>query len=467
MNASVLIVDDERSFRVMAEEALAGEGFEVRAVPNLSQARQVVDQFSPDIILLDRRLPDGDGIDFLHALRTDGPDAPIVIVITAYAEVDNAVEALRAGASDYLSKPIQLADLMIKLQKVLEARGLRDRLALARNLNLGPPMVQPRSAAMSELTDHLHRLSQSPITPVFILGPSGVGKQYAAETLHAMTCEGKDQNAPFVEVNCAALPDTLVESELFGHEKGSFTNASSTRRGLIEMAQGGTLFLDEISELPMHSQAKLLKFVDTMRFRRLGGQREITVQLRIVAASNRNVREEAEAGRFREDLYHRLAVFEIAIPGLAERTEDILPLAEAFARFFAGRIKKRIAGITDEARTKILSYGYPGHVRELRNIIERAVILAAGPWLTDKDIVLPSLGDAGQTHGSFFSVSLSDDGVPPTFELLEREYLRRVLAHHEGRRMVAARTLGVSYPTLLKRLRELELDAAVEPAEGG
>jgi len=458
MNARVLVVDDEQVFRMLAQEALTSEGFEVQTAGTLARAKADLEKTAPDVVILDRRLPDGDGIDFMKVLGAGGPSAPLVIVVTAYGDVENAVEALRAGAWDYLTKPVQLTDLVVKLRKVLEARGLRDRLALARRSGGGPPLVGPRSAPMREAIETLKSLTQSPNTPAFIAGPSGVGKQCAAEMLHAMTYEGIDENAPFVEVNCAALPEHLVESELFGHERGAFTDARATRRGLIEIADGGTLFLDEVTELPSPAQAKILKFLDTMRFRRVGGEREISVALRVVAATNQKVEELVRTGRFREDLFHRLAVFRIDLPPLAARPEDILDLAETFAAYFASRIKKRISGLTPGAKALLGGYDYPGNVRELRNIIERAVILARGDEVTEREIVLP--GDDRRPAGApgFFTVPLSQDGSPPELERVERLYVSRVLQHLGGKRMAAAQALGISYPTFLKRLRELGLD---------
>ena len=458
MNASVLVVDDEPVFRVLAEEALASEGFEVRTVETLKKARAEIDRATPDVVILDRRLPDGDGIDFMKAVRSDDSSPTVVIVVTAYGDVENAVEALKAGAWDYLTKPVQLTDLIVKLRKVLETRGLRDRLAIAKNSAAGSAMVDPKSAVMRDVMERLRSVSRSPLTPVFMYGPSGVGKQRAAELLHALTWSGTDPHAPFLEVNCAALPEDLVESELFGHEKGAFTDAKATRRGLIEMAAGGTLFLDEITELPQRSQAKLLKFLDTMRFRRVGGEREIAVDLRVVAATNQDVQGLVKSGRFREDLYHRLAVFVITIPALASRPEDIPDLALAFVRFFAERVKKRVVGLTPRALAALQGYGYPGNVRELRNITERAVILASGPEVTERDLILAQSGEPPPGGDAFFGVAASQDGGPPRLEAVERAYVARVLEHFGGRRVAAAQALGISYPTFLKRLRELGLE---------
>jgi two-component system response regulator AtoC len=455
MRPSVLVVDDERSFRLLAEEALSSEGFDVRTASTLARARVELDKTAPDVMILDRRLPDGDGIDLLRELAQTGQLTAQVIVVTAYADVNNAVEALRAGAVDYLTKPLQVTDLIIKLRKVLETRGLRDRLALAKN-DGKVSTIAPRSPAAKEVAFKLEQVAQSPLTPVFLVGPSGAGKQFAAEMLHKLSFSDRPDGAPFVEVNCAALPGHLVESELFGHERGAFTDAKTMRRGLIEMADGGTLFLDEITELPEPSQAKLLKFLDSMRFRRLGGQREIEVSLRVVAATNRDLTR-IDPGRFREDLYHRLAVFTVNIPPLAQRREDIAELVESFVRYFAGRVKKRITGMNAGAMAALAAYDYPGNVRELRNIIERAIILTAGPEITERDVILPETRTPREDPPPFFTVQLSPAGEAPSLDQLERAYVARVLEHHGGKRMAASQALGISYPTFLKRLRELGL----------
>jgi DNA-binding NtrC family response regulator len=269
----------------------------------------------------------------------------------------------------------------------------------------------------------------------------------------------EDEDAPFVEVNCAALPAELVESELFGHEKGAFTDARTMRRGLVDMADGGTLFLDEVTELPERSQAKLLKFLDAMRFRRVGGDREIAVQLRIVAATNQDVSQVVASGKLREDLFHRIGVFTIKVPALRERREDIPDLARSFTAFFARRVKKRITGLTDAALSKLVRYDYPGNVRELRNIVERAVILTRGADLAPEDIVLPRTeSHAPSAESAFFAIELAEDGEPRSAEYVEQAYVRRVLDHFGGKRMQAAQALGLSYPTFLRRLRDLGLD---------
>jgi two-component system response regulator AtoC len=318
--------------------------------------------------------------------------------------------------------------------------------------------VLPKSQAMRQVRAQLERVSESPLTPVLLAGPSGAGKQYAAELLHRLTYAGRD-DAAFVDVNCAALPENLVESELFGHERGAFTDAKATRRGLIEMASGGTLFLDEITELPEASQAKLLKFLDSMKLRRLGGQREIEVELRVIAATNREPRDIVASGGMREDLYHRLAVFRVNVPPLRERREDIPLLAQSFVDYFSRRVKKRVTGLAEDALETLRQYDFPGNVRELRNVIERGIILCTGPLLTGRDIVIgEDRASAPQASPRFFSVDSGADGVPPALETVERTYVARILEHTGGRRMAAAQMLGISYPTFLKRLRELGID---------
>jgi len=453
---TVLIVDDEQVFRVLAESALVAEGFEVRSASNLARARKEIDRAVPDVVLLDRRLPDGDGMELLREISAEGHSAPLTILVTAYADISNAVEALRAGAVDYLAKPVQPTDLLLKVKKALEVRGLRDRLELTQRTNA--PTPAPKSAAMRAFTHTLEQLAKSPFTPVLLVGPSGAGKQHAAEALHRYTYPPAGTDSPFVDVNCAAIPADLIEGTLFGWERGAFTDARTSRRGLIEMADKGTLFLDEIAELPDHSQAKLLKFLDQQRFRRLGGEREIEVSVRVIAATNRDVDAFVKAGKFREDLYHRLSVFVLNVPALAERGDEIADLAQVFVDQCARRMRKPAAGLSNEALAKLKSYDFPGNVRELKNIIERAVILSSDSRISPDDIVLPPRARASAAPNVFFGVPLPADGAPPPVDQVERAYVQRVLEHMNGRRGAAAEVLGISYPTFLRRLRELGID---------
>lgn len=310
---------------------------------------------------------------------------------------------------------------------------------------------------MLRVREELDRLRQSPCTPVLLVGPAGAGKQHTAELLHHMSYAGQDA-APFVTVDCAALPREFLDSELFGHERGAFAEANEVRRGLVELAHGGSLFLHEVTALPLPAQSMLLKFLDGMRLRRLGAQQEQELSVRVIATASREPRELVKSGQFHEDLYRRLSVFRVDVPALHERAEEILPLALAFVEHFAARMKKDVRGLSDDARSLLLGYSFPGNVRELRTIVERAVMSARGPMLGSKDLNFGESGARAAVPARFFHVDAPADGVPPPLDVVEQAYVRRVLEHTNGKRMAAAQLLGISYPTFLKRLRELGLD---------
>ena len=315
------------------------------------------------------------------------------------------------------------------------------------------------TSPMARLHEELARLRQSPCTPVLLVGPPGAGKQYTAELLHRESYAGVE-SAPFVSVDCAALPRDVLDSELFGHERGAPSNAT-TRRGLLEMAHGGSLFLHEVTALPLSAQTMLLKFLDSMRLRRLGAQGDLELSLRVIATSSREPRELLKSGQFHEALFRRLSVFRLDVPALSQRPDDIAPLAQSFVSYFSTRMKKDISGLSSEALSVLRNYGFPGNVRELRTIIERAVMTARGGALSESDL---ALGDSGcyavAGSSSFFEIATARDGVPPPLDAVEQAYVRRVLEHTGGKRMAAAQLLGISYPTFLKRLRELGVDDA-------
>jgi DNA-binding NtrC family response regulator len=311
---------------------------------------------------------------------------------------------------------------------------------------------------MSRLRDELERLRLSPCTPVLMVGPPGAGKQHTAELLHRMSYDGAE-TAPFVTVDCGALPREFLDSELFGHERGAFPDATIARRGLVELAHGGSLFLHEVTALPLAAQTMLLKFLDGMRLRRLGAQRDVVLSLRIIATASQEPRDLVKSGQFHEDLYRRLGVFRLNVPSLRERKDEIFTLTQGFIEHFSARMNKTVTGLSEEAQTLLGGYAFPGNIRELRTIIERAVITAKGPLLSGKDL---EFGDSTwrttQPPGRFFQIDAAGDGVPPPLEAVEQAYVRRVLEHTNGKRMAAAQLLGISYPTFLKRLRELDLD---------
>jgi two-component system response regulator AtoC len=454
MNASVLVIDDEKSFRVIAEEALSREGYAVRTADSGAAGARAYADEPADVVVLDRNLPDIDGVDLLGRLAREAQERgadTLFLVATAYADVENAVQALRQGAEDYLTKPLQLPDLLIKIRKALESRRLRNRVRALRREAPMRALLESKSAAMREVLERARRVAQSPSTSVLLQGESGTGKEILARFIHDQT-PGRGEEA-LVELNCAALSEGLLESELFGHERGAFTDAKASKRGLLELAAGGSLFLDEIGELGPQLQAKLLRALETTTFRRVGGTRDLSADVRIIAATNRNLDEEVRAGRFRLDLFHRLDVFHLTLPPLRERREDIPALASWLLERIAQRLLKPVPRLSAEALRILTAYDYPGNVRELRNILERAVILETSNTITPDSLLLGS-GRSGQPVGdAFFSLRLTD-GQPATLADLEKLYIERLLLHTGGNRAQVARLLDVSYPTVAKKIAD-------------
>ncbi|MFW6067244.1 MAG: sigma-54-dependent transcriptional regulator [Myxococcota bacterium] len=463
MSHSVLLVDDEKAFRSIAAAALREEGYEVTVAATKDEAEQAWTREPPELVVLDRKLPDGDGLDLLARFREDMDERNLdtaFIMVTAYADVEHAVEALKRGADDYLTKPVQLPDLLIKLRKAVERSVLQRRVRAFRR---GEPdaidmLERTRSPRMKRVLEMARRVAESPNTSVLIRGESGAGKDLVARYIHALTPARSE--AAFVELNCAALTEQLAESELFGHERGAFTDAKQAKRGLLELAHEGTLFLDEVGDLGPGIQAKLLRVLETMRFRRLGGTRDHTVDVRFVSATNRDLESAVEHGELRLDLYHRLNVFHIELPALRERPEDILPLAEGFMQSTAGRLGRPLRRISEEAARALVEYPFPGNVRELKNVIERAVILETKEALTPEALVLrPVFERHAESPATppFFAVHLNEQGAPPTLREVERAYLSRVLEHTGRNKTRTAKLLGLTFPTVSKKMGEFGL----------
>ncbi|CAM3201276.1 sigma-54-dependent Fis family transcriptional regulator [Corallococcus sp. ZKHCc1 1396] len=445
MSTSLLLVDDDRTFSSLAASMLSQEGFRVRVARSLHETRAALAAEAPDLVVLDRRLPDGDGLVFLPELRAQLP-ATVVLMVTAHGDIESAVEAIRAGARDYLSKPVEIDDLVMRARRAASDLQLQERLRQAESVLEGRHrMAEPLSPAMQQTLEMLERIATTPRSPVLLLGETGTGKAVLARHLHAL----RQKQGAFVQINCAALPDTMMESELFGHERGAFTDAKTARRGLVELASDGLLFLDEVGELPLALQAKLLTFLDKGAFRRLGGTTELTSTARIVAATNKDLEAEVAAGRFREDLLFRLSVFRVEVPPLRERREDVLPLARTLVLELCSELGRRPVPFSPAAEERLLSYPFPGNVRELRNVLERALVLEGGPTLE-----LPSLSKGNGTPASGDPNAFSVSGPPRPLDEVERLYVRHVLEQLGGRRMEAARALGLSYPTFLRRLEE-------------
>jgi DNA-binding NtrC family response regulator len=460
MNPSVLVIDDEKTFRIVVEEALSADGFDVSSAPSGEAGLRAFLRDPTDFVILDRNLPDVDGVKVLEELvgeaRQRGVDT-LVVMATAYADVNSAVQALKLGAFDYLAKPVRLPELIVTFRRALEAKRLRRQVKnlTERDKAVHGDLVLGESSAFHEVVGMVDKVAQSLDTTVLIQGESGTGKELIANMIHERTPSRSLR--PFIEINCASLPENLLESELFGYEKGAFTDAKAQKRGLFEAADGGTLFLDEVGELGPGTQAKLLKVLEEMTFRRLGGTRDLKVDVRVIAATNKDLAHEVTRGAFRLDLYHRLDVFHLKLPPLRERREDILPLATKFVTAFAEKMKKSKPALAKETERILRSYEYPGNVRELKNLIERAVILTTGPSIEPSAIVLSGPGRESSAPSDFFSVKLDASGQPPTLESLEAQYIARLLTFAQGNRTQVARLLGVSYPTIAKKIADYGL----------
>jgi two-component system response regulator AtoC len=457
VSLSVLIVDDEKSFRVIAEEALSREGYEVRTAESGAAGARAFREQPADVVILDRNLPDVDGVDLLATLSEEAQERgtdTLFLVATAYADVENAVQALRQGAEDYLTKPIQLSEFLVKIRKALEARRLRNRVRALRR-DRGAPidaLLTSQSPAMREVLERARKVAQSPSTSVLLQGESGTGKEVIARLIHDETPARRDE--ALVTLNCAAIAEGLLESELFGHERGAFTDAKFAKRGLLELAAGGTLFLDEVGELGLAMQTKLLRALETTSFRRVGGTRDLAADVRIIAATNRNLEQEVSTGRFRLDLFHRLDVFHLTVPPLRVRRDDIPELARFLLERIAHRLARVPPSLSPEAERVLVAYDYPGNVRELRNVLERALILETGTQIAPASLVLGRIARAPAGDEQAFFAAQLQQGRPPTLAELEKLYVERLLEHAGGNRTQVARLLDVSYPTVAKKIAD-------------
>src|SRR3569832_390214 len=374
-NEQILVVDDDEMIRWTLREALQSWGFGTVEASSVAEAVKQFQTELPAAVLLDIDLPDGSGLDVLRDIKREHPEA-IAIMITGNVQLDNTISALRGGAYDFIAKPINLEELRVTLRNAIEARHLRREVAHARKereREFNFRQIVGESPAMKKMLGLAAKVAESEVSSVLLQGESGTGKDLVAKAIHYGS---RRADSPFIAINCAAIPATLIESELFGYEKGAFTDAKARKEGLFEQAEGGTLFLDEIGELELGLQAKLLRVLEEGTFRRVGGLKDIPLDVRVVAASHRDLRAESEAGKFRLDLYYRLSVIQIDIPPLSERGDDILLLAGHYIKQFGERLKlrRKIRGLSPEVADAFRRYAWPGNVRELRNVIERALI---------------------------------------------------------------------------------------------
>ncbi|MBN2527172.1 MAG: sigma-54-dependent Fis family transcriptional regulator [Deltaproteobacteria bacterium] len=438
MTFNVLAVDDRENIRAFIHDALTSSGLDVDVASDGQEALKLLGKHPYHLMITDLKMPKMDGMALLKESQKRYPHMPI-IVLTAHGTIQNAVEAMKLGAVDYLTKPLESP---AALRDVV--RSHLPRMGIAQIPSDGPDMIAT-DKAMTPVLNMLDKVAPTDAT-VLLTGQSGTGKEVAAARIHQ---QSNRKNQPFVAVNCAAILGTLMESEMFGHEKGAFTGAHEQKQGRFEMAHLGTLFLDEVGELPMELQAKLLRVLQEQHFERVGGSSSIRVDVRIVAATNRDLPLEIDAGRFREDLYHRLSVFPIHLPPLKDRAADILPLAD----FFLARISQkqnRPLHLTDDARATLAAYHWPGNIRELSNAIERAAIMCSPPAITAADL---SFATPPPTHNA-----TAADGSGTSLKEMEKEAILKALAKADGHRKNAAASLGISLRSLYNKLKEYGIE---------
>jgi DNA-binding NtrC family response regulator len=446
---NVLVVDDDHDMRALLRDVLEEHGYKVTLAPNGQEALKNLREGEYPVVLTDLRMKGIQGIELLAEIKRSFPDTN-VILMTAFGSVETALEAMKQGASDYLMKPVKNDDLLRVTERSFREALLRseiDRLRREVNKEYSFNQILGKSKPMREIFDLIRRVADSP-TNILITGESGTGKELVAKALH-YNSERKD--AAFVAVNCAAIPEQLLESELFGHMRGAFTDAKVDKRGLFEEAAKGTLFLDEISELPLMLQAKLLRAIQEKEIRRLGANRPIAVDTRLIAATNLNLSEEVKAKRFREDLYYRLNVIELRLPPLRERREDIPLLVDAFLRKFVQARGKDVKGVSETTLALLIDYAWPGNVRELENVIERAVTLSRGDKIVPDDL-------PGTIQGSRGDRRVLDEAAEKMHPLheIEKEYIKKILEKMGGNKYQAAQVLGIDRKTLYRKLGEMD-----------
>jgi two-component system NtrC family response regulator len=440
---SILIVEDEETQRSLLEGLLKKEGYRATGAGDGKTALQLVKDDTFEVVLLDYKLPDTDGLAILTKLKEMNPEIE-VIMITAFGSIENAVTALKAGAFEYLTKPIDLDDLLFKIKKVEDRLHLiHENMVLKEALKdkMKSENIVYASEKMHEIVSLIVRVAKTDST-CMVQGESGVGKEIVANLVHELS---ERKNQPLVKVNCSAIPDTLLESELFGYERGAFTGAYQKKIGRFEIANKGTIFLDEIGDVPLSLQPKLLRVLQEKEIERLGGLHPIKVDVRIIAATNKNLEEEVKQGRFREDLFYRLNIVQIEIPPLRERKEDIPLLLDFFLKKFTERHKRNIKGFTREARDVLIKHDFPGNVRELENIVERAVVLTRGEYITREDLSMFNAADQPAGDGSMKQVVGS----------MEKRMITEALVSSNWVQTKAAESLGISERMLRYKMKKL------------
>ncbi len=451
MKGRVLVVDDDKSMLELSSERLRKRQFEVVTAQGAAEARLAFDSAEPDVVVTDLNMPGQSGIQFCEWVVTNRSDIP-VIVITAFGSLDTAIAAIRAGAYDFIPKPFEIDVLSIALERAIKHRELHHevkRLRFLLDATRGMGELIGDSPVMQELKELIARVAESQAS-VLVTGESGTGKEVVARLLHQ---RGPRADKPFMALNCAAMPEHLLESELFGHVRGAFTDAKTDKVGLFVQANHGTLFLDEIGDMPLSLQPKLLRVLEERKVRPVGGSKEVSVDLRLIAATHRDLEDAIVQGQFREDLYFRLNVIQLALPPLRARGSDVLSIAQSFVNTFAKQSGKAVVGLTPEAAERLASYAWPGNVRELRNAIERAVALTRHESITVDD--LPERIRAYKV--SHVLVATDDPEELVNLAEVEKRYIARVLGAVGGNKSSAAKILGIDRTTLYKKLQQYKI----------
>jgi two-component system, NtrC family, response regulator AtoC len=459
MKTSVLVVDDELLIRKSLAKVLRARGYAVELASTGAEGLEKVREVRPQVMILDMRLPDTDGLTVLRRSREVDPLLQVVL-ITAYGDVQSAVDAMKLGACDFLRKPYEMEDIVLAVESASRHFRQASELDLYRRQAwshwTGEEIIGT-SVPMHEVRDTIEKVVRSQATSVLITGESGTGKELVARAIHYRSDRAQQ---PLMEVNCSSFHESLLENELFGHERGAFTDATDTKKGLVELCDGGTLFLDEVADMPLPTQAKLLRFIDHRNFKRVGGAQDIAVDIRIVAATNKDLDLEVRSGRFRSDLFFRLKVVSIHLPALRDRGDDVLLLADHFVQEFTRKFQKGFTGIHPDAAQAMMTYGWPGNVRELKNLIERVVLLEEGERIMLEDLPPEILG-RGSGGAAGAAARASDTITLPTLAQLEAEHISEVMRLVAGNKSRAARVLGISRQGLIEKLRRLRIDDEV------